>query len=70
MRRFFTSALLIGTAMAGLAPLGAQDAPQPAAAARSAPEIGAFGFDESGMDNSVKPGDDFYAYAGGGWVKN
>ncbi len=34
------------------------------------PEIGAFGFDESGMDLSVKPGDDFFAYANGTWVKN
>ncbi|WP_246623648.1 M13 family metallopeptidase [Sphingomonas colocasiae] len=70
MRRLFTSVFLIGTAMAGFAQLGAQDTPQPAAPAKPAPEIGAFGFDENGMDKSVKPGDDFYAYAGGGWVKN
>jgi putative endopeptidase len=27
-----------------------------------------FGFDQSGMDRSVKPGDDFYRYANGGWL--
>ena len=25
--------------------------------------------DVPGMDRSVKPGDDFYAYANGGWMK-
>ncbi|AJA09384.1 endothelin-converting protein 1 [Sphingopyxis fribergensis] len=34
------------------------------------PEIGDFGFDLSGMDKSVQPGDDFYAYANGTWAKN
>jgi putative endopeptidase len=33
------------------------------------PAIGAWGFDASGMDRSVKPGDDFFAYASGNWVK-
>ena len=28
---------------------------------------GGFGFDVSGMDRSVSPGDDFYAFANGGW---
>ncbi|HKS56182.1 MAG TPA: M13 family metallopeptidase [Steroidobacteraceae bacterium] len=35
-----------------------------------APQIGTFGFDEPGMDRSVKPGDDFFAYANGTWIKN
>src|SRR3546814_4573684 len=34
------------------------------------PEIGTFGFDLTGMDKSVQPGDDFYAYANGTWAKN
>ena len=35
----------------------------------AAPQLGAFGFDAAGMDRSVKPGDDFYGYANGSWVK-
>ena len=33
-------------------------------------QIGTFGFDEPGMDRSVKPGDDFFAYANGTWYQN
>lgn len=32
--------------------------------------IGTWGFDISGMDTSVKPGDDFFEYVGGTWIKN
>ncbi len=42
------------------------------AAADEAPpavvHYGAFGVDLTGQDRSVKPGDDFYAYANGGWL--
>jgi putative endopeptidase len=31
--------------------------------------IGAWGFDTKGMDPNVSPGDNFYAYANGGWLK-
>ncbi|HRD28307.1 MAG TPA: M13-type metalloendopeptidase [Caulobacter sp.] len=31
------------------------------------PRYGAWGFDLSGMDRSVKPGDDFYMWASGAW---
>src|SRR6185437_10782388 len=31
------------------------------------PHYGTWGFDASGMDTSVKPGDDFYRYANGKW---
>jgi putative endopeptidase len=34
------------------------------------PAIGTFGFDFSGMDRNVLPGDDFYHYANGTWLKN
>ena len=34
-----------------------------------APRYGAYGIDTAGMDRSVKPGDDFFSYANGAWVK-
>jgi len=37
--------------------------------AAAAPQYGSFGFDTAGMDKSVKPGDDFWAYANGTWNK-
>jgi putative endopeptidase len=48
------------------APVAAAEAPPPAAPAPK-PEIGAFGFDESGMDRSVLPGNSFYKFANGAW---
>ncbi|WP_338425087.1 M13 family metallopeptidase [Sphingopyxis kveilinensis] len=42
----------------------------PATTSSAKPELGTFGFDLSGMDKSVQPGDDFYAYANGTWAKN
>lgn len=33
-------------------------------------QLGAWGFDEAGMDKSIAPGDDFYGYANGTWSKN
>ena len=43
--------------------------PVPAAEAPPAPkpQYGAFGFDETGMDKSVAPGDSFYKFANGAW---
>src|SRR5215472_12273760 len=47
-------------------PAGAADPPAPGAtAARAA--IGDFGLDLSAGDRNVRPGDDFFAYASGGW---
>ncbi len=40
-------------------------APTPAKAV-----LGDFGFDATGMDRSVQPGDDFFDFANGTWVKN
>ncbi len=37
--------------------------------AKAAPTYGSFGMDEAGMDKSVAPGDDFYAYANGNWAR-
>ncbi|NIJ07010.1 putative endopeptidase [Sphingomonas vulcanisoli] len=53
-------------------PVGAAVGPvkgQQAALASDKPQIGSFGFDEAGMDKSVAPGDDFYAYGNGTWGK-
>ncbi|MEO7735088.1 MAG: M13 family metallopeptidase [Kofleriaceae bacterium] len=44
----------------------APPAPPPA---RPKAEIGAWGFDETGMDKSVAPGESFYRYANGSWLK-
>ncbi|WP_022682500.1 M13 family metallopeptidase [Sphingobium bisphenolivorans] len=45
----------------------AQTSPAEHAAAK--PTYGSYGFDTKGMDPSVKPGDDFYLHANGGWAK-
>src|SRR5262245_33608744 len=38
------------------------------AASLASPKYGTWGFDATGMDRSVKPGDDFYRYANGKWA--
>ena len=59
----------LGALMLAAVPATAQEA-APAAQTDGNPEIGTFGFDLTGMDKSVQPGDDFYAYANGTWAKN
>lgn len=45
--------------------------PPPAAEpARPKAQIGAWGFDTTGMDKSVAPGQDFFRYTDGTWLKN
>ena len=41
----------------------------PVAAPAPKPELGSFGFDTSGMDSTVLPGNNFYQYANGVWAK-
>ena len=60
----------LGALMLAAVPATAQEQAAPAAQTDALPEIGTFGFDLSGMDKSVQPGDDFYAYANGTWAKN
>ena len=36
----------------------------------AAPRFGTWGIDLQGMDRSIRPGDDFFAYASGNWAKN
>ncbi|WP_310497961.1 M13 family metallopeptidase [Sandarakinorhabdus sp.] len=40
----------------------------PALAKGAKPDIGSFGFDVAGMDRSIKPGNDFTAFAGGTYL--
>jgi putative endopeptidase len=40
------------------------------AAQPAKPKVGAWGVDMTGMDNSVRPGNDFFDYVLGAWVKN
>lgn len=73
--RSMISALLATTLLAGCATTTETAAPaaeqttqaNPALQAKS---LGSFGFDAAGMDSSVAPGDDYYAYANGTWAKN
>ncbi|GAO77904.1 MULTISPECIES: M13 family metallopeptidase [unclassified Sphingopyxis] len=61
----------LGALMLAAVPAVAQEKPVTTPATTAAkPEIGDFGFDLSGMDKSVQPGDDFYTYANGTWAKN
>ncbi len=65
----------LGAMLLGAVPAFANDAAAPATAAPATaapakPQIGDFGFDLTGMDKTVQPGDDFYAYANGTWAKN
>ena len=71
--------LAAGTALAGCAartappaevapPAVVEAVPPPAPAPKA--QIGSFGFDNGGMDETVVPGDNFYQFANGTWVKN
>jgi putative endopeptidase len=60
-------------AIAASAPVAAADGPKPStttAALPNKPQLGTWGVDLSGMDKSVKPGDSFFDFANGTWVKN
>ena len=59
--RFFSlaSSVALGLSLAG-----------PVLAETGKPTYGTYGFDAAGMDASVKPGNDFYNYANGAWLKN
>lgn len=41
-----------------------------AAPAAAKATLGAWGFDEAGMDRSIQPGNDFYDFANGAWARN
>ena len=54
----------VAAPVAVVTPEAAAHAPAPKAA------IGTFGFDTTGMDRNVAPGDDFYEFSNGTWAKN
>lgn len=64
--------LLIATLCATLAGCGPSpsDAPTPNTASTPAAGQRAAGIDVAGMDTSVRPGDDFFAYANGAWSRD
>ena len=68
----FSAAIAATPAENAKKPVGAAVGPvagQKAALAADKPQIGSFGFDEAGMNRTVAPGDDFYAFANGTWEK-
>ena len=77
MNKAILTSLLAAPALVGVVAVHAQSAKPSAAAvgpvkprSAAAPQIGDFGFDITGMDRSIAPGDDFYNYAGGTWGKD
>jgi putative endopeptidase len=57
-----------GATLAQTAPVTAAATAGATDAALASPRYGTWGFDMSGMDRSVKPGDDFFRYANGKWA--
>jgi putative endopeptidase len=78
-RSFFLCALVLGTLTAcadstpqAKTPVSTTETTAAQVPAKSGPKpaLGTFGVDLDGMDKTVKPGDDFYKYAGGRWLAN
>ena len=69
MVRFLAFALAT-TAVVGISQVADVAAVAQPAASTARPQYGTFGFDTAGMDKSVAPGNDFFEYANGTWVKN
>jgi putative endopeptidase len=63
---------LYSFALAGIigAPSGVPTVAATVTAAPTTPRYGPWGFDLNGMDLSIRPGDDFYQYANGHWVRD
>ena len=64
------SLLALAAAIAGFAPAAsAAPASAPVKADLGSHSYGAWGFDLTGRDTAVRPGDDFFSYANGGYIK-
>ena len=61
--------VLIAGAIVGVVAASTAYTLQSGIAASGKPAIGKWGFDLAGMDRSVNPGDDFFRFAGGTWMK-
>ncbi|MBO9498450.1 MAG: M13 family metallopeptidase [Novosphingobium sp.] len=66
MSKSIFAALLLGTATVIAGPIGCT---QKGTEVAATPGTG-LGIEKGWMDSSVKPGDDFYAYADGAWMRN
>ena len=66
MKSRLIPALLLGIATATLGPVACKMAGDDTEAVVAGTELG---IDKAAMDPSVSPGDDFYGYANGGWMK-
>ncbi|WP_293393206.1 M13-type metalloendopeptidase [Phenylobacterium sp. RIFCSPHIGHO2_01_FULL_69_31] len=67
LRKILLSAGAAAALAFAAAPAWSADAPEPPSLA--SPRYGTWGFDLSGMDRSVKPGDDFFKFANGKWAE-
>lgn len=63
-------AVAAGVSLAAIIAASPVAANPEATAAKDGPELGSFGFDESGMDRGTAAGDNFYLFANGEWSKN
>ena len=61
------SLLVLASALAAVAPVAA--AAPPADTSLSTRSFGSWGFDLTGRDTSVRPGDDFFGYANGAYIQ-
>jgi putative endopeptidase len=62
----FLIASAAAVALASMNSVPAPGAPEPGAPER--PALGRWGFDDSGIDQAVNPGDSFFDYANGAWL--
>ena len=67
MKTFWLCAAAIGALSLATAPAYAQTAPTEASLQ---PNYGTWGFDASGENKAIKPGDDFGAFANGTYIAN
>ncbi len=66
-KNLFHSAAALALIAGGLSIAAIAAAPRASTASSNKPKLGSFGVDLTGMDKSVKPGDDFYKFVNGSW---
>lgn len=69
MPRLLPATAILAALLVAAAPLAADPAAPLPAAGRAGPALGSFGVDLAGMDRSIRPGDDFFAFVNGTWAK-